>query len=335
METSDNKWHDPQQLLSLHFSFAASRVLSTALQFDFFSIVNHDFHDTKEIAKQASADENGTRLILNALTAHGLLTKNNDNYYLTDFTARYLVKDSDEYVGVMMENDDIWEAWTDLPYIVKNGSPRREVGQKEKGPDFFPKLIQSLHVINLKPAQKTAEYISSIIDKNDPIILDLACGSGVWGLSFAKVNPNTKVVFQDFDNVLDLTKKYVDNFDIATQSDYLPGDLNEIEFREDEYDIAILGNIVHSIGEQQSRQLFKKLRKALKPGGKILILDMIPNEDRSGPVFPIIFALNMLVNTNSGNTYTLSEYGNWLKDAGFSKMDTHDIGSHSPLIIGS
>lgn len=66
----------------------------------------------------------------------------------------------------------------------------------------------------------------------------------------------------------------------------------------------------------------------------MVIIDMIPNDERTGPPYALLFALNMLVNTEEGGTYTLAEYTDWLKDAGFSRVETADIGSHSPAIIG-
>ena len=74
--------------------------------------------------------------------------------------------------------------------------------------------------------------------------------------------------------------------------------------------------------------------RALRPGGRIAIVDMIPNDSRTGPMFPLIFALNMLANTESGDTYSLAEYRQWLTEAGFARVSTFDIGSHSPLIVG-
>ena len=65
------------------------------------------------------------------------------------------------------------------------------------------------------------------------------------------------------------------------------------------------------------------------------MIDMVPNDERTGPPFPVIFALNMLVHTAEGDTYTLAEYRAWLQEAGFAKVETADIGSHSPLIVAS
>ena len=61
---------------------------------------------------------------------------------------------------------------------------------------------------------------------------------------------------------------------------------------------------------------------------------MVPNDQRTGPPFPVMFALTMLVNTGEGDVYTLAQYTEWLHAAGFPSVEAHDIGSHSPLIVG-
>src|SRR5438270_16109 len=134
--------------------------------------------------------------------------------------------------------------------------------------------------------------------------------------------------------LLETTRGYLKRHGVEDRYDFLPGDLKEIDFGEDRYDLALLGNIVHSEGEESSRDLFKRLYGALKAGGRIVIIDMIPNNERTGPPFPLFFALNMLVNTEKGSTYTLADYTEWLNAAGCKRVATADIQSHSPIIIG-
>ncbi|MDQ3918494.1 MAG: methyltransferase domain-containing protein, partial [Acidobacteriota bacterium] len=116
--------------------------------------------------------------------------------------------------------------------------------------------------------------------------------------------------------------------------DFLAGDLKEVDFGESQYDVALLGNILHSEGEESSRDLLRRLHRALRPGGRVVVIDMLPNDARTGPPYQLIFALNMLVNTERGDTYTLAEYTCWLNEAGFPRVETADIGSHSPAVIG-
>ena len=166
-------------------------------------------------------------------------------------------------------------------------------------------------------------------------VLDVACGSGVWGIAIAELDPRAQVTAQDYPVILNETRKFVERHGLTERYEYLPGDLKAVEFGKEKYDVAILGHILHIEGDRSSRQLFRRLYRALRSGGRVAIAEMVPNDKRTGPPFPIFFALNMLLNTAVGDTYTLSEYKDWLQKAGFSKVRTFDIGSHSPLIVAT
>jgi hypothetical protein len=106
-----------------------------------------------------------------------------------------------------------------------------------------------------------------------------------------------------------------------------------VEFGESCFDLVILGNIVHSQGERNSRDLLHRMHRALNHSGRIAIIDILPDEDRTGPQASLIVALAMLLDTEEGDLFTLSQFTPWLQEAGFTKIETSDIGSHSPLII--
>ena len=325
----------PESLLQLNFSFAASRILAAGVQLGLFSLLAGGPASAGDVAGKAGTAERGTAMLLDALVGLGLLTKPGGRYQLTPATARYLVRDSADYMGAFLENDSIWESWGRLAETVRTGRPPRQLESEAEAEKFFPGLIRTLHVLNREPARKAAAALGAGTTRRSLNVLDVACGSGVWGIAVAEADAQARLTFQDFPGVLEHTKKYVHRHGLDARSDYLPGDLKRVDFGAARYEVALLGNIVHSEGEPSSRDLFRRLHRALKPGGQIVIVDMVPNEERTGPPYPLIFAVNMLVNTREGGTYTLGEYTRWLNDAGFPKVTTADIGSHSPLVIGT
>lgn len=323
----------PELLLQMSFSFTPSRVLSTALQLRVFSHMADGQHTAAEIAKAAEADERAMRMLLDALVGLQLLSKSREGYQLSPLAEKYLVRSSPTYVGTMMETERMWNTWGHLTEVVRTGKPVRVIEDKDVAEEFFPLLVRSLHVMNSEPARRLAEALGAGRTQKGLRVVDVACGSGVWGIAVAEADKEAHVTAQDFPGVFEVTREFVKRHNVEDRFDYLPGDLKEVDFGESRYDLAILGNIVHSEGEQSSRDLFKRLHRALRAGGRIAILEMVPNDERTGPPFALLFALNMLVNTEQGGTYTLAEYTDWLKDAGFSRVETADIGTHSPAII--
>ena len=92
--------------------------------------------------------------------------------------------------------------------------------------------------------------------------------------------------------MFETTREYLKRHGVEDRYDFLPGDLKQVDFGEDRFDLALLGNIVHSEGERSSRDLFKRLRTALSPGGRLVIIDMVPNDERTGPPFALLCALH-------------------------------------------
>jgi ubiquinone/menaquinone biosynthesis C-methylase UbiE len=323
----------------MHFSYIPSRVLSAGLQLGLFSEIAAGHDTAATAARAAGASERGIRMLLDALTVCKLLTKRAGRYSLTPVAEQYLVRESQDYIGAFLESDAAWQSWGRLTDVIRSGQPFLRVEKQELAEIFFPMLVKTLHVLHRERARAAAKSLGTLGAKGRGSkalrVLDVACGSGVWSIPLAEANSKTRVTAQDFPALLQVTRQYADRHGVAGQYEYLPGDLKEVNLGESRYDVAILGNIVHSEGERASRDLFRRLHRALLRGGRIVIADMVPREDRSGPPFPVFFALNMLLNTEFGNTFTLAEYASWLKDAGFSGVTTREIGAHSPLIIAT
>jgi ubiquinone/menaquinone biosynthesis C-methylase UbiE len=323
-----------QQILQLGMSYYPSRTLVTAIQLGFFSKLGTRKMTAEALAREAGTHPRGTAMLLDALVGIELLKKEGGQYANTPVSDRFLKKDSPEYMGAMFEDDQLWEMWGKLPEVVRTNKPPVRVETQQKAEEFFPILIRSLHVMNREPARATAKALGAGHALKGAHVLDVACGSGVWSIAFAEADRAARLTAHDFPKVLDHTRSYLQRHEVLDRYDFLPGDLKSVDFGKAKYDVALLGNIVHSEGEKSSRELFRRMHAALKPGGKLAIIDMIPNDERTGPPFPLFFALNMLVNTADGSTYTLAEYRSWLLDAGFARVETADIGSHSPLVIG-
>ena len=166
-------------------------------------------------------------------------------------------------------------------------------------------------------------------------ILDVAAGSGAWSLAFAKAIPETRITSADFPEMTPITREFAEKYGVANRYDYLEGDLRQADFGRDTYDLVILGHIIHSEGEKHGKELLRKSYMALRPGGKLLIGEYVPNDSRTGPAMPVLFGLNMLLQTEEGSVFTLREYRAWLKAAGFGKVTTVPVPPPSTVILAT
>ncbi|MGH9451448.1 MAG: methyltransferase [Terriglobia bacterium] len=321
-------------LAQMNFSMAPTRMLLTAVQLGIFSHVAQGKTSIPEIAAASDSSVRGIRMLLDALCSIQLLMKRDGRYSLHPVAQQYLVRDSPDYMGYMFENDEIWDTWGRLTQAVRTGKPARQDRDGEVE-EFFSVLVRSLHVMNREPARRLAALVSEEPEHKGMRVLDVACGSGVWGIALADADASARVTFQDLPNVLKVTRDYVERHRLTGRCDFLPGKLEEVEFGDSRFNLAVLGNICHSEGERASRHLFAAIHRTLHPGGRIAIVETMPNDGRTGRVFPLVFALNMLVHTGEGDTFTLAEYSKWLSEAGYSAITTADIGLNSPLILAA
>src|SRR5207247_11423115 len=130
------------------------------------------------------------------------------------------------------------------------------------------------------------------------------------------------------------TKRITQRFGVGARFDFMEGELLQANFRNG-YDVATLGNILHSEGEERSRQLLKKTFRALKSGGIIAIAEWLVNDERIKPLPSLMFSVQMLVNTEKGNTFSFNEIKGWLEEAGFKKVRKLKAPGPSPLILAT
>lgn len=212
------------------------------------------------------------------------------------------------------------------------GKPAHSVNQQDAGSEFFKEFVVDIFPMSYPSAQTLAKSLN--LDSQPTSVLDLAAGSGVWGIAIAQASPNVRVTAVDWPDVIPTTQKTVARFNLTDRFSYIPGDLLSADFGTG-HNVATLGHILHSEGEDRSRQLLAKVFDALAPGGTIAIAEFLVNADRTGPVNGLFFAVNMLINTDTGNTYSFEEISSWLTEAGFTNPRTIPAPGPSPLILAT
>lgn len=194
-----------------------------------------------------------------------------------------------------------------------------EVNKDLQAEEIFPKLAEAIFPNSYATARQVATLLKTDKIKTEWLVLDLAAGSAVWSIPFAEASPKVKVDALDFDAVLKVTKHFTNKFAVQDRYAFITGNWRDVQLKENTYDIVILGHILHSEGRDVSKALLKRCFDVMKPGGRLVVAEMISNDDRSGPVFPIMFALNMFLATTEGCVFTESELKDLVEEAGFKK----------------
>jgi ubiquinone/menaquinone biosynthesis C-methylase UbiE len=221
-----------------------------------------------------------------------------------------------------------------LSDIVREGRPVIAVNQETEGTEFFSQLVERIIPMSYPPAQKLGDHLKLAKAKNEIRVLDLAAGSGIWGIALTQKSPRVRVTAVDWAGMIPTTKRITQKFGVDGRFDYVEGDILQTNFGSG-YDIATLGHILHSEGEERSRLLLKKTFRALKPGGTIAIAEWLVNDARTEPAPSLMFAVQMLVNTEKGDTFSFNEIKSWLEETGFKKVRKLQAPGPSPLILAT
>ena len=324
----------PERLAQFAFSFAPPLLLQTAVELQVFDFLDQSPLSLEEISSRTGASLRGLRALLNALVGFEFLARSDDGRYaLTPESETFLVRSKPAYRGDFFKFVPRHiQNWLKLKDAVQSGEPVAMGDSEQELPEFFRELVKPLFNINFAPATTLAAELKTKRAINN--VLDLGAGSGVWGIVLAAHFPEARVTAVDFPAVLEVTKQTAEKHGVADRFRFSAGDLLTADFGAD-YDVAILGHILHSEGEKRSRQLLAKVFNSLALGGTIAIAEWLVNKTRTAPSHSLMFAVNMLVHTKEGDTFSFEEISRWSFEAGFRDARLLDAPGVSPLILAT
>jgi 2-polyprenyl-3-methyl-5-hydroxy-6-metoxy-1,4-benzoquinol methylase len=267
------------------------------------------------------------RILCDFLCIMRFLTKGHDRYSLTPDSAMFLDKRSPAYLGAATEfisTEKLIDNFKNLADVVRNGgSLDPDGGTVAPDNPIWVKFARGMAPMMALPAQLLAKLVDPKADR--PLkILDIAAGHGLYGLAFAKNNPQASIVALDWPNVLDVAKENATNAGVADRYATIPGSAFDVDYGTG-YDLILLTNFLHHFDPPTNETLLRKVHAALAAGGRAVTLEFVPNEDRISPPESAAFSMMMLGSTPSGDAYTFPELEGMLANAGFPRSELHEL----------
>jgi ubiquinone/menaquinone biosynthesis C-methylase UbiE len=336
VQHQDDSIPSARRILDIASGYEPALILEAAVRLGVFDVLDEHPMTLAEVLARIDASERGMRALLNGLVGIDLLDKYGDRYALTRESEEYLVTTRPHYQGYMCKHVSrhLLPRWTKLTEVVRTGKPAGVVNEQTDGGAYFREFVEDIFPMSYDAARTLADALK-VGQATAPVgVLDLAAGSGVWGVALAEASPQVRVTAVDWPVVIPVTRRVAERHGVAGQFRFVEGDLTSADFGTG-HAIATLGHIVHSEGEARSRELIRKTFDALAPGGTIVIAEFVADEDRSGPPDALIFAVTMLVNTDAGDTFTFGEMAGWLREAGFTDVRPLEVPGPSPLVLAT
>jgi len=305
MKTTTHSKLAPERLMQLSWGYAPPLIIEAAVKHRLFDLLSASSKTAPQLARQAGASLRGVTAISNALVGLGLLARDRDRYALTPESATFLVSQKPAYHGAFFQHisTQLIPKWLALDKTVRTGKPVAPVNSERKGAVFFAKFVEAIFPLSYSAAKALGEHLGIPKARKPISVLDLAAGSGVWGIALAEQSPQVHVSAVDWPSVLAVTEKIARRHGVGNRLITIPGDLLKVRFGKN-HQVATLGHILHSEGRTRSRKLLKKTFDALAPGGTIAIMEFLVDHERNAPLVSLLFAVNMLVNTKEGDTFS-------------------------------
>ena len=297
------------------YTFRLSRVIATAMDLDLFTRMGNRFRTPKSLARTLKASERGVEIILRNLKTAGLLTRRGASYRVGKLGRTFLNRNSPAYQGAYLELvHRQWENWAQLTDSVRTGKPIEDDGPDD--PDYRRSFTWAMHQRSIRPARQVAAQLDL---NNAQTLLDVGGGPGTYALEFLKKNSTLHAGIWDRQPALEVAREIAQPLRHGKRLSYYPGDLFENPVPA-KFDVMWVSNVLHIFSPAENKALFKKLKRALNPGGRILIQDtFLMNRPGCDALETNLFAATMLLFTPTGNTYSAQDVQQWLKTSGLKK----------------
>src|SRR5262245_14068991 len=309
----------PELIFSSLIVYQNAFALKAAIELDLFTAIAEGATDAASLAKRVNAAERGVRILADGMTVQGFLRKENGKYSLSPDSALFLDRRSPAYMGGMAEfivSEENIRNFSQFADCVRKGGTVSSIGDNSKPVDHrwvtFAKAMGSM-------AAPMAGALSQMVGASSAAevrVLDIAAGHGMYGIIVAKNNPNVRVTAVDWPAVLEVAQENARTFGVSDRYSVRPGSAFDADLGSG-YDYVFITNFLHHFDIPTNEKLLRRFHAALKPGGKAITVEFVPDENRVTPPIADACRMVMLSTTDAGDAYTFAEYEKMCRNAGF------------------
>lgn len=324
-----------QRILQISTGGWATGILATAVIHSLFTHIEAGADTPEALRRKAGISPRGVATLLDGLVGLGLLTVSEGRYRNSPDASAFLVEGKPSYAGGFPKIQFAqFSDWAAFPDVVRTGRPILDDAAKGADNAFWEELVPAIVVLSIPVVHAAAERLK--IAAAGPIsILDVGGGSGIYSAIWLSLNRQARAFQIDWGNVNRIARDFVARHGVVDRFSTIDGDFHSVPFGDADHDIGVYSHIAHMESPESNVGLFAKFRKALKPGGTLVVNDFVVENDRSGPAFPLLFRSEMLMRTRAGSTWTRKDYEAWLKEAGFTTVAIEPTPSPATLVYAS
>jgi SAM-dependent methyltransferase len=312
---------DPDDVLELFLGFWISRTVMAAVQLGVFEELGEGAAPQGLSAEEAGAKlglpARPARALLDTCVATRLLEKEDGRYRNSALAARYLTAGSEYSLrNYVLDERWCWASWEKLEDSLR--ADRQLLPEDTEGYHAFPEdfFLDFLHGHSLA----MGERLAAAVDLGPATrVMDVGGGSGAVSIALCRAFPRLQAVVVDQAPVAARAAVHIERAGLGDRIGTWPANLFADPLP-DGCDTAVLANVLHDFSPERAREILARVVAALPPGGRVVVLEIVPDDDRRGPPLAVAFSVAMVVNTAGGDAHTAAQYRAWLEDAGLERV---------------
>ncbi len=333
MTTSEQPPSPDRIMQSSLAAHAVAATMAAACKHRLFTHIEAGAATVNEIARHAGTSLRGAQALLDALVALGFVRVRDGRYTNAEDASFYLIEGKPAYLGAhaQLTHSPFGDAFRDLADVVRTGVPRFQYTADTADNKFWEDLV--LAIVPLAVPVVEVLLKAELAQKDGLSLLDIGGGSGVYSALVLQKNATARATQIDWPNVNRIGRAFVDQFGVGTRFTTIDGDFHTTDFGESAYDLVVFSNICHQESPQENVALFRRVRRALKPGGTLVLSEFLLEDDRTA-AFPWcgIFQVFMLIQTKEGAAWRKADFREWLREAGFTAVEFEATPTPSTLV---
>jgi len=308
-------------------AYQRTGALKAAIDLDLFTSIGDSPATAEEIAARLQCPGRGIRILCDSLAIFGFIAKSGSRYELTPDSAVFLDRTSPAYLGDtarFLTAPAIADAFANLAETVRSGRVHTsELGTTAPDHPVWVEFARAMGPMMVPPSQGAAQLVPLDPDR-DTRILDISASHGVYGIAFAKANPRAHLVALDWEAVLAVAEENAAAAGLADRFSKIVGNAFTVDLGTD-YDVVLVPNFLHHFNIADCTTFLKRVHAALRPGGKVVIVEFVPDDGRITPPAAASFSLVMLGTTPEGDAYTFAQFRQMLGEVGFHDPTLHPL----------
>jgi len=334
-----NKQPNPERILQTGMAFWSSKTLLSAVEMGLFTELARGAQSFTALSSNLALHPRSARDFLDALVALGFLERTGDCYSNTIETDLFLDRTKPSYIGGILEmaNHRLYPFWSHLTEGLRTGDPQNEI--KTGDPGLFETLYADPALLKEFLAAMTglSRGANLAIAKTFPwqdyrTFVDVGTAQGDLAAQIAKANTHLHGIGFDLPEVAPIFEEYITAVGVEDRLTFVPGDF----FKDDlpKADVVLMGHILHDWDLPTKKMLIAKAFDAVPTGGSLIVYEAIIDDDRSKNAFGLMMSLNMLIETPGGFDYTGADCSEWMREAGFSRIQVQQLVEPDSMVIG-